>query len=245
MELVKKNGEAIQSWQDWERPMREYQWKEGRSAMEVAKSWFRQSVSAPPKEIVQLLFNHFQQNIEFIKVVPELATPLPESGGMRNHDVACTCMIGKSKATVCIEGKTDESFGEKTVAQYYQQMKNRRRAGVSTRVPERIEKMVSMLPIPPAEVPYCAVADNGYQLVTALVGTALQARIDHSELAILIIHEFHTDGLDLQKIQKNIQDYSRFVNKLTGNTCADGAIGKLFGPIEVDGVACFIGRVVV
>jgi hypothetical protein len=106
MELVKKNGEAIQSWQDWERPKREYHWKEGRSAMEVAKSWFRQSVAAPPKEIVQLLFNHFQQNIEFIKVVPELVTPLPESGGMRNHDVACTCMIGKSKATVCIEGKT-------------------------------------------------------------------------------------------------------------------------------------------
>jgi len=67
MELVKKNGEAINCWQDWEPPKKDYQWKEGRSAMEVAKSWFRQSVAAPPKEIVQLLFNHFQQNIEFIK----------------------------------------------------------------------------------------------------------------------------------------------------------------------------------
>lgn len=245
MELVKKNGKAINCWQDWERPKSEIHWKEGRSAMEVAKSWFRQSVATPPKEIVQLLFNHFQQNIEFFKVVPELATPLPESGGMRNHDVACTCMIGKNKATVCIEGKTDESFGEQTVAQYYQQMKHRRRSGVSTCVPERIEKLVSMLPIPPAEIASCTVAENGYQLVTALVGTALQAKIDHSELAILIIHEFHTDGLNPQKIQKNIQDYSQFVNKLTGLPCEDGANGKLFGPIKVGGIACFIGRVVV
>lgn len=144
--------------------------------MEVAKSWFRKSVAAPPTEIVQMLFNHFQQNIEFIRVLPELVTPLPESGGMRNHNVACTCMIGKSNATVCIEGKTDEKFGGGLVAKYYQKMKNLQESGVSTRVPERIEK-----------------------LVTALVGTALQARIDHSELAILIIHEFHTEGLDAKK----------------------------------------------
>ena len=213
--------------------------------MEVAKSWFRQSIAAPPVEIVQILVDHFQQNIEFRRVVPELVTSLPERGEGRNHDVACTCMIGSRTATLCIEGKTDESFGEQTVAQYYQQMKTRQKTGYSTRVPERIEKLVSMLPIPHAEVLSCAVSDNGYQLVTALVGTALQARIDHSELAILIIHEFHTDGLDARKIQKNIQDYAHFVNELTGNTCEDGANGKLFGPIEVDGIACFIGRVVV
>ena len=146
-----------------------------------------------------MLFNHFQQNIEFIRVLPELVTPLPESGGMRNHNVACTCMIGKSNATVCIEGKTDEKFGGGLVAKYYQKMKNLQESGVSTRVPERIEKLVSMLPIPPVEIPVCTVADNRYQLVTALVGTALQARIDHSELAILIIHEFHTEGLDAKK----------------------------------------------
>jgi len=55
MELVKKNGEAINCWQDWEPPKKDYQWKEGRSAMEVAKSWFRQSVAAPPKESEYLL----------------------------------------------------------------------------------------------------------------------------------------------------------------------------------------------
>jgi hypothetical protein len=244
MELVKKNGEAIKCWQDWERPKKEYQWKEGRSAMEVAKSWFRQSIATPPVEIVQMFVDHFQQNIEFNRVVPELVTSLPEKGEGRNHDVACTCMIGKRTATVCIEGKTDEPFGEQTVAQYYQQMKNRQKTGDPTRVPERIERLVSMLPIPRAEVLSCPVSDNGYQLVTALVGTALQARIDGSEMAILIVHEFHTDGLDARKIRKNIQDYARFINVFTDDTCENGTNGKLFGPIEVDGIACFIGRVV-
>lgn len=242
MELVNMNREAIQRWQDW--PKEDKHWKEGRSAMEVAKSWFRQSVAAPPVEIVQMLIDHFRQNVEFLRVVPELITQLPEKGEGRNHDVACTCMIGKRTATVCIEGKTDEPFGNQTVAEYYLQMKNLQKTGVRTRVPERIEKLVSMLPIPHVEIPSCAVADNGYQLLTALVGTALQARIDNSEMAILIIHEFHTDGLDVLKIQENIQDYTRFVTALTGDFFEDGANGKLFGPIEVDGITCFIGRVV-
>jgi hypothetical protein len=244
MELVKKNGETIKCWQDWECPKKEYQWKEGRSAMEVAKSWFRHSIDTPPVEIVRMLVDHFQQDVEFHRVVPELVTPLPERGEGRNHDVACTCMIGNRLTTICIEGKTDESFGEQTVAQYYQQMKNRQKAGDPTRVSERIEKLVSTLPISHAEILSCVISDNGYQLVTALVGTALQARINNSKMVILIIHEFHTDGLDALKIQKNIRDYAHFVNELTGDTCEDGANGKLFGPIEVDGIACFIGRVV-
>lgn len=73
--------------------------------MVVAKSWFQQSVVASSKELVQLLFNHFQKNVEFTTVVPELVTPFLERGEMRNHEVSCTCMIGKSKAMICIEGK--------------------------------------------------------------------------------------------------------------------------------------------
>ena len=67
MELVKRNGEEIQRWQDWERPKSEIHWKKGRSAMEVAKSWFRQSDAAPPSEIVQMLFNHFLQDVDFMR----------------------------------------------------------------------------------------------------------------------------------------------------------------------------------
>jgi hypothetical protein len=186
--------------------------------MEVAKSWFRDSIAAPPAEVVQMLTDHFQEDVEFLRVVPELSTPLPERGEGRNHDVACVCAIGERPVTICIEGKTDEPFGDLTVAQYYQQIKDRQSTGDPTRVPERIEKLVSMLPISQVEVALCAVSDNGYQLVTALVGTALQARIDGSEMAILIIHEFHTDGSDSRNIQRNIQDYARFVNVLTGDT---------------------------
>lgn len=244
MELVKKNGDTINCWQDWEPPKKAYQWKEGRSAMEVAKSWFRNSTANPPAEIIRILVDFFQEDIEVLRVVPELITPLPERGEGRNHDVACTCMIGERLATVCIEGKVDESFGEQSVAQYYNRMKERQSLGDPTRVPERIEKLVSMLPISPAEISSCAVSDNGYQLVTALVGTALQAKLDGSNIAALIVHEFHTEGADARKIQKNVQDYASFVNALTGDMCKDGGDGKLFGPIEVNGISCFIGRVI-
>lgn len=244
MDLLKKNGEKIERWQDWEHPKKEYQWKEGRSAMELAKSWFRSSMAAPPEEIIQIISNHFQEEIEFIRVIPELSTPLPERGEGRNHDVASICRIGGRQSTVCIEGKADEPFGEFTIAHYYQQMRSRQVEGDPTRVPERIEKLIAMLPIVQTGVASCAVSNNGYQLLTALAGTALQARIDKSDLAILIIHQFQTADVDLRKIEKSIEDFTRFVGAVTSVKNLDSSSGVLYGPVEVAGVACYIGRVV-
>jgi hypothetical protein len=39
--LKNRTDKPIASWQDWTRPKRDYQWKAGRSAMELARSWFR------------------------------------------------------------------------------------------------------------------------------------------------------------------------------------------------------------
>jgi hypothetical protein len=101
MDLKKKNGDLIRSWEEWERPKKTYQWKEGRSAMELARIWFRESIASPPKEY-----------IEIIKTVPELITDLPPTNckSGRNHDIHCECEFGNQKVTVCVEPEFPSNY---------------------------------------------------------------------------------------------------------------------------------------
>ena len=56
------NGRAILSVEDWRTyapPKRgDVQWKDGRSAMELAKAWFRGGVLAAPEELLTALRMH-------------------------------------------------------------------------------------------------------------------------------------------------------------------------------------------
>ena len=70
--LSKNGGVPIMSWQEWTPPKKEYQWKEGRSAMELTKAWFRDSVPAPPKELLALLDSDPRfDGFEFLNGTPE------------------------------------------------------------------------------------------------------------------------------------------------------------------------------
>ena len=58
---------------EWTRLKRDYQWKAGRRAMELARSWFRTGQPAPPAEFLQLLqCSPYINNLELITGTPEL-----------------------------------------------------------------------------------------------------------------------------------------------------------------------------
>ena len=89
MQLIKPDGTPITKWEEWTRPKRSYHWKPGRSAMELARAWFRDNCLSPPKEMIKLLSRHSRlTQLDFIIGIPELVTPLPEKGEGRNHDLA-------------------------------------------------------------------------------------------------------------------------------------------------------------
>ncbi len=54
-----------------------------------------------------------------------------------------------------------------------------------------------------------------YQLLTALCGTILQAQIDGSSLAVLVVHVFDTDLTKADKHAKNHHDIELFLSVLT------------------------------
>jgi len=70
---------------------------------------------------------------------------LSERGEGRNHDLALIGNIDNEQVAVTIEAKADEPFGNDTIFEYYSRAMRRREKGESTKVPERIEQLLSMV----------------------------------------------------------------------------------------------------
>ncbi len=237
--LSRPDGTPIANWEMWTRPKKDYQWEPERSAMELAKAWFRQSAVSPPDELVQLLNSSSRlTDLQFLRGIPEYVTSLPERGEGRNHDLWIIGRTTQEQVTICIEAKADEPFGNETVADYRRSTNKRRESGKSTRVPERISKLLSLVPA----------GDNRwdnirYQLLTAICGTAIQARRDGSALAVFVVHEFHTCKTTTDNIRANAEDFNAFMAVIT-DSHEPVITGTLYGPITVGGVDCLIGKAV-
>lgn len=243
LKMQRPDGTLITTWEEWTRPKREYQWKAGRSAMELAKAWFRNGILSPPSELLSLLESHDRlKGIQFTDGIPELVTPLPERGEGRNHDLALRGHTDSESVTVCIEAKADEPFGTDTISDYLNKANKKREKGISTRVPERIESLLSIVD------PDTTISDSKwhnikYQLLTAICGTIIQAKIDGSTLAVLIIHEFKGSAMCDDKQAENHTNFEDFMSVLEG-VPVQVESGRMYGMFNIGGMDCLIGKVV-
>lgn len=244
VELTRPNGKLIKSCKDWARPKLDYHWKAGRSAMELAKSWFRGGRLSPPSEFIALLLSEPRlQELTLLRGTPELVTALPERGEGRNHDLALVGQTPRESVTICVEAKADERFGNETVREYWERAMRRRNLGESTRVPERIQALLGMIDRSgsvPAESPWGSVR---YQLLAAICGTVRQAQLDSSSLAVFVVHEFHTESTLKEKLKRNQLDLEEFLSVLSSGAMSVES-GRLYGPFEITGVDCLVGKVV-
>ena len=244
MIMNRPDGTVIETWQGWTRPKKDIHWKAGRSAMELAKAWFRNDTLSPPAELIAALATISDASaISIVSGVPERVTQLPERGEGRNHDLALIAMVGTKQATICIEAKADEPFGSETIAQYLETCKNKTDAGIATRAGYRIAHLLALLGVAPDEIfasPWLGVR---YQLLAAVCGTAKQAEIDGSAFSVLIVHEFRTESTLEDNLIRNDADFRRFINVLGGNGV--GYVpGTLVGPFTVDDIDCWVGKVI-
>lgn len=245
--LTDPAGKPIDKWDAWARPKSSYQWKAGRSAMELAKAWFRGPRASCPDEVRALLDSHdATRGLVLKRGRPEHVTPLPERGEGRNHDLWLVGETSAGKVTVCVEAKADETFGERLG----KQIQVARKRQPNTRVAERARALLTILlgkDCNPEGAPW---RDLRYQLLTAAAGAALQAAIDHSGTAVLIIHEFQSSATTAEKLAVNQVDLDRFMAVLHPATTQMPA-GRLIGPIGLPpsallpgGMALYIGKVV-
>jgi hypothetical protein len=245
--LTDSTGKPIDKWDAWSRPKSAYQWKRGRSAMELARAWFRSPKSCCPDEVTALLESHpTTRGLRFSRGQPEQVTPLPERGEGRNHDLWLTGSTTHGKLTVCVEAKADEPFGERLG----KQITVARKRQPNTRVAERARALLHLLfgeDRNPEGAPW---RELRYQLITAAAGTLLQARIDGSAGGVLVIHEFHSDHTRPESLSANGADLQAFVTLLQPGA-TPVVPGQLIGPIQVppslllpDGMPLYIGKVV-
>ncbi len=226
--LASRSGEAIAGYDTWTKPKKAYHWQPGRSAMELARSWFRGGTLSCPRELTELLQSHtITADAELIEGQPEFVTPLPERGEGRNHDLWLRAASPRGSLTICVEAKADETFGDSVA----ETIAKARRRTVGTRLPARAKALLELLfnrECEPEERPW---RDLRYQLLTAFSGTAIQASRDRSGTGVLVVQEFRGRHLDDARQRQNDVDFRTFLALLAPDV--DPPVGILGGPIVV------------
>ena len=88
--LKSRAGEPINGWETWTRPKHDYQWKEGRSAMELARSWFTSGTAQCPPELQSLFSTSTRTaSLQIDEGHPEFVTGLPERGEGKETTTFC------------------------------------------------------------------------------------------------------------------------------------------------------------
>jgi hypothetical protein len=150
-------------------------WKDGRSAKELARSWFRERHPSPPQELQELLERTFGAGITFFEAKPECIIQLDDfPGEHRNCDLVVSCKAGAEYIVINIEAKADEPFGDSTVGAYCDQKLNS-----PSNVPKRIENLSAALF---GKKPDAIIRSLRYQLVHSAAATLIEAHASKAQL---------------------------------------------------------------
>lgn len=200
MKLKKEKIFDIDTWKEHAPPMGgDKQWREGRSALELAR-YMTSEFPNMPKELEAFLANFTDRTAEFewsAEYVTDFSARGLGRGEGRNHDA----FLWSDKIAVGIEGKADEPLGSDTLGEA---MKN-----ASPNKMLRINKMTEML--------FGNSPENHqgirYQLLTASTATLLEAKESHADIAVLAVIVFKKSGYySERKIEENNRDIEHFLN---------------------------------
>lgn len=98
--------------------------------------------------------------------------------------------------------KADEPSGD-LIGEYFD-----RKTGSASKVPERIRQRSESLF---GRVPDEAIRKLRYQLLHAAAATLIESASNGAELALLLVHEFQSAGLNGDKLRQNAADWENFV----------------------------------
>lgn len=244
---IVKNGTQIRDLDDWRAragpkdPV--LQWKDHRSAKELARAWLEPGGHHLPMEVSAALEAH----ADFAEVQRWLAEPEVQlrfdkfAGEPRNTDLLVVCEDAHGPFLLAVEGKADETFGP-TVGEALLEGLEVRAMKLTSRRIERIVQLVeALLPRGPgAGNP--KVQSLRYQLLTAVAGAACEAERRHIGRVVLLVHEFVTDCTVDDRHAMNAADLNYFTARLTSGAVNLIPPGLLVGPFRLPGTPLFDPR---
>ncbi len=189
----------VESWKQHRPPKKvNLQWRDGRSAKELAK-YITKSLPFVPAEIETALKTIVPVDAGF-EWDAEYVTDLPGKGEVRNHDG----IMYNDDIVVTIEAKADETLGKLIE----EEMNN-----ASVNKLYRISKMLDYL----FDGGFKQYHNLRYQLLTASVGTIIEAerrkdKHEESGVAVLLVLVFKTNGdITDKKMISNHNDIENFL----------------------------------
>lgn len=247
---LQKRGTRIQSVEDWFRlappKMGKAQWKPGRSALELARTWCPEG-GAPrlPEAFGRLLASHPGLGAITVSALePECPLPFDDlAGEPRNADLAGLGQTSHGPIAITVEAKADELFG-KLVQQELSAAVRTIASDGRTNMVTRIQQLAaSLLPERLPDGP--TLGQLRYQLLTATAGSIALAEANAAKLALLIVHEFRTSATHDAKLASNAQDLDRFLGRLASGTETQLESGRIVGPFSTPGhrnIAFYVGK---
>lgn len=208
--LLKSNGIFdLDSWEKLAPPMGgDTQWKDGRSAKELAR-YMMSYYPNVPKEIEDTLSNFVSSSSEFewsAEYVTDFQSFNLGRGEGRNHDA----FMFNSDIVVGIEGKADEALGSQLIGD-----------AIKTASENKMQRINGMIQMLFGDAPSNHTSLR-YQLVTASVATMLEATKNNVSKALLLIIVFKKQGYYSEtKIEKNKADISNFLIDTSAQKCGD------------------------
>ena len=202
--ILKSNGITdIESWFNIAPPMEgTRQWKDGRSAKELAR-YITNSLPHMPKEIEATLLHFTKTNAE-LEWAAEYTTKLQPHGLGKGNGRCHDAFMFNSEIVVGIEGKADEPLGSKLIGEELKNANDNKRL--------RINGMIQML-FGDAPEKHESIR---YQLVTASAATLIEAAKRCVSKAMLMVITFKKEGCyKSERIAANKADIQRFLTELS------------------------------
>jgi len=233
LRIEASDGTTIKSVDDWFKyapPKRgEEHWKDGRSAKELAKAWFRDGFTRVPAELELLLRSHSLTDCLTVeKGIPEKKTPLDDfKGETRNTDLMLSGHTIDGLVVVGIEAKADEPFGNLIGEELEKSKQN-----PASKVPERIDLLSRSIFGRPVDE---EIAQLRYQLLHGVAAALIEAKEQNAGAAVFVVCEFLSDSVRAENIERNASDFEKFIHALPECESADVRTGTLIGPIYVPG----------
>ena len=213
MKIVSSRGSEISSLDDWPRPNKMNQWKEGRSAYSVADFILNRGGAA---HLESRLSEVLRREISISLITPEKEIRFDRYERGRVHDLAIYGADSTEKTLfVGLEAKVDEKFGQ-TVQERFEDANKQLVRNPRSKAVERIRNLPAQFS---PHLSLDSMIDIRYQLAHGTAGTvaARQENGKPYDAYVFYVLVFKTSLYDEHVSEENHQDYMRFISRVGGS----------------------------
>jgi hypothetical protein len=214
---------SVEEWLNFAPPQgKEKQWKDTRSAKEMAKFW----VDNDNQEKFKAFIRQGIPDFDYGYAIPEYKSKFDEYGrNMRKHDLF---ILSKDNNTVItIEGKADESFGSRL---FVDELDN----GITVKSEKPTSKIIDRMIGLYSKTFHNndEILDIMYQLTYWFAGSIQDAIRHNSENVMMILFEFQSCTTTEENLKKNHEDFENFIKFISEDRFTEISNEQILGPVK-------------